>query len=174
MDDGFVLGTLSALAWGFADVIVTYLARRGGFFRTLLFTQTFGVALLVVVAFGVGDLPSPSAVQVLALAGLGPMAVAAYAGFYRALELGPIAIVSPIASANGAIVVGDALGAGTGWTVLNDYPVESPPKAGAASTTVAAIDGTSAIALIGIGLAGAAAGAGVAFGVGRLRKTATA
>jgi drug/metabolite transporter (DMT)-like permease len=105
MDDGFVLGTLSALAWGFADVIVTYLSRRGGFFRTLLFTQTFGVALLVVIAFGVGDLPSPSAVQLLALAGLGPMAVAAYAGFYRALELGPIAIVSPIASANGAVVV---------------------------------------------------------------------
>lgn len=75
---------------------------------------------------------------------------------------------------NGAIVVGDALGAGTGWTVLNDYPVESPPKAVAASTTVAASDGTSAIALIGIGLAGAAAGAGVAFGVGRLRKTGEA
>ncbi len=31
--------------------------------------------------------------------------MAAYAGFYRALELGPIAIVSPIASANGAVVV---------------------------------------------------------------------
>jgi drug/metabolite transporter (DMT)-like permease len=28
--------------------------------------------------------------------------LAAYAGFYRALELGPIAVVSPIASANGA------------------------------------------------------------------------
>jgi drug/metabolite transporter (DMT)-like permease len=105
MDDGFVLGTLAAVSWGFADVFVTYLSRRGGFFRTLLFTQAFGVALLVVVAFGVDDLPGPSAAQLLALAGLGPIAVAAYAGFYRALELGPIAIVSPIASANGAVVV---------------------------------------------------------------------
>ncbi len=33
------------------------------------------------------------------------MRSAAYGGFYRALELGPIAIVSPIASANGAVVV---------------------------------------------------------------------
>jgi drug/metabolite transporter (DMT)-like permease len=105
MDDGFVLGTLSAIAWGVADVLVTYVGRRGGFFKTLLLTQIFGVALLVVVALALDDLPSPSTAQVLALVALGPVAVAAYAGFYRALELGPIAIVSPIASSNGAVVV---------------------------------------------------------------------
>ena len=105
MSNGFVLGTLSALAWGFADVLVTYLSRRGGFFRTLVFTQAVGVALLVIVALAVDDLPGPSTVQLLALAGLAPVAVAAYGGFYKALELGPIAIVSPIASANGAVVV---------------------------------------------------------------------
>jgi drug/metabolite transporter (DMT)-like permease len=105
MSNGFVLGTLAALAWGLADVFVTYLSRRGGFFKTLLLSQVFGVALLVVVALTLDDLPGPSTAQVLALVALGPVAVAAYAGFYRALELGPIAIVSPIASANGAIVV---------------------------------------------------------------------
>jgi drug/metabolite transporter (DMT)-like permease len=105
MDDGFVLGTLSAIAWGLADVLVTYLGRRGGFFKTLLLSQIFGVALLVVVALALDDLPGPSTVQLLALVALGPVAVAAYAGFYRALELGPIAIVSPIASSNGAVVV---------------------------------------------------------------------
>lgn len=105
MDDGFVLGTLSAIAWGLADVLVTYISRRGGFFKTLLLSQIFGLALLVVVALALDDLPGPSAAQLLALVALGPVAVAAYAGFYRALELGPIAIVSPIASANGAVVV---------------------------------------------------------------------
>jgi drug/metabolite transporter (DMT)-like permease len=105
VSNGFVLGTLAALAWGFADVIVTYLSRRSGFFRTLLFTQAVGVALLVLVALTLDDLPGPSTAQLLALAGLGPVAVAAYGGFYKALELGPIAIVSPIASANGAVVV---------------------------------------------------------------------
>jgi drug/metabolite transporter (DMT)-like permease len=105
MNDGFVLGTLAALAWGFADVLVTYLSRRAGFLTTLLVAHAFGVALLVVVAVGLSDLPGPSAAQLLALAGLGPVAVVAYVGFYRALELGPIAIVSPIASANGVIVV---------------------------------------------------------------------
>jgi drug/metabolite transporter (DMT)-like permease len=105
MSDGFVLGTLAAIAWGLADVFVTYVSRRGGFFRTLLLSQAFGVALLVVVALALDDLPGPSTAQLLALVALGPVAVAAYAGFYRALELGPIAIVSPIASANGAVVV---------------------------------------------------------------------
>jgi drug/metabolite transporter (DMT)-like permease len=105
MSDGFVLGTLAAVSWGVADVLVTYVSRRGGFFRTLLLSQVFGVGLLLVVALAIDDLPGPSAAQLLALAALGPVAVAAYGGFYRALELGPIAIVSPIASANGAIVV---------------------------------------------------------------------
>jgi drug/metabolite transporter (DMT)-like permease len=105
MSDGFVLGTLAAVAWGLADVLVTYLSRRGGFFKTLLITQAVGVALLVVVALALEYLPGPSAAQLLALGALGPVAIAAYAGFYRSLELGPIAIVSPIVSANGAIVV---------------------------------------------------------------------
>jgi drug/metabolite transporter (DMT)-like permease len=105
MSDGFVLGTLAAIAWGMADVFVTYLSRRGGFLRTLLLTQGFGVALLVAVALALDELPGPSLAQLLALVALGPVAVAAYAGFYRALELGPIAVVSPIVSANGAIVV---------------------------------------------------------------------
>jgi drug/metabolite transporter (DMT)-like permease len=105
MSDGFVLGTLAAVAWGVADVLITYASRRGGFFRTLLLSQVFGVALLVVVALALADLPGPSTTQILALVALGPVAVVAYGGFYRALELGPIAIVSPIASANGAIVV---------------------------------------------------------------------
>jgi drug/metabolite transporter (DMT)-like permease len=105
MSDGFVLGTLAAVAWGLADVVVTYVSRRGGFFKTLLLTHAVGVALLVVVALALESLPGPSAAQLLALGALGPVAIAAYAGFYRSLELGPIAIVSPIVSANGAIVV---------------------------------------------------------------------
>jgi drug/metabolite transporter (DMT)-like permease len=84
---------------------VTYLSRRGGFFRVLLLTHVGGVALLALVALALDDVPGPSAAQAAALAGLGVVGLAAYAGFYRALELGPIAIVSPIASSNGSIVV---------------------------------------------------------------------
>jgi drug/metabolite transporter (DMT)-like permease len=73
----------------------------------------------VAIAIAIGDLPGASAGQLLALAALAPVAVTAYGGFYRALELGPIAIVSPIVSANGVVVVvlallvlGESLSAG--------------------------------------------------------------
>ena len=62
--------------------------------------------LLVIVALLAGDLPSPSdgaAARVRRHSA--PSRSAAYGGFYKALELGPIAIVSPIASANGAMIV---------------------------------------------------------------------
>jgi drug/metabolite transporter (DMT)-like permease len=119
VSNGFVLGTLSAIAWGTTDIFVTYVSRRTSFFRTLLLSQFFGVCLLVAIAIAMGDLPGASAGQLLALAALAPVAVTAYVGFYRALELGPIAIVSPIVSANGAVVVmlalivlGESLSAG--------------------------------------------------------------
>jgi drug/metabolite transporter (DMT)-like permease len=119
VSNGFVLGTLSAIAWGSTDIFVTYVSRRAGFFRTLLLSQFLGVCLLVVLAIAIGDLPGASTGQLLALVALAPIAVTAYGGFYRALELGPIAIVSPIVSANGAVVVllallvlGESLSAG--------------------------------------------------------------
>ena len=119
MSNGFVLGTLSAIAWGTTDIFITYVSRRTGFFRTLLLSQFLGVCLLVAIAIAIGDLPGASTGQLLALVSLAPVSVAAYAGFYRALELGPIAIVSPIVSANGAVVVllallvlGESLSAG--------------------------------------------------------------
>ena len=105
MSNGFVLGTLSAIAWGSTDIFVTYVSRRIGFFRTLLLSQFLGVCMLVVIAIAIDDVPDASVGQLLALVAVAPMGVVAYSGFYRALELGPIAIVSPIVSANGAVVV---------------------------------------------------------------------
>jgi drug/metabolite transporter (DMT)-like permease len=105
VSNGFVLGTLAALAWGSTDLFVTYVSRRIGFFRTVLLSQFLGVCMLAVIALVIVDVPEASAGQLLALVVIGPLAVVAYGGFYRALELGPIAIVSPIVSANGVVVV---------------------------------------------------------------------
>ncbi len=105
MSNGFVLGTLSAIAWGSTDLFVAYVSRRIGFFRTVLLSQFLGVCMLATMAIAIVEVPAASAGQVLALVVLAPMAVVAYGGFYKALELGPIAIVSPIVSANGVVVV---------------------------------------------------------------------
>lgn len=105
MSNGFLLGALAALAWGVADILVVHSARRVGFFRTLLTVQASGVLGLALLAVGLGVDMSLSGGQVAAIAALGALSVGAYAGFYKALELGPIAIVSPIASTNGAMIV---------------------------------------------------------------------
>jgi drug/metabolite transporter (DMT)-like permease len=105
VDSGFVLGAGAALAWGLADAIVTYYARRIGFLRALLVIHGLSLIPLVALALVVGAPEGASWQQWAAAAALGPLAVIAYAGFYRALELGPISIVSPIVSAFGAVVV---------------------------------------------------------------------
>lgn len=105
MNSGFALGASAALVWGVADIFVVESARRIGFFRTLLIVQGSGVVLLALLAVLLGEEVSLSGGQWAAIAGLGALSIGAYVGFYKALELGPIAIVSPIASSNGAMIV---------------------------------------------------------------------
>ena len=105
MNSGFALGATAALIWGVADILVVQAARRVGFFRTLLAVQASGVLLLALLAVLLGEEVSLSGGQWAAIAGLGALSIGAYVGFYKALELGPIAIVSPIASSNGAMIV---------------------------------------------------------------------
>ncbi|MDQ5833839.1 MAG: DMT family transporter [Actinomycetota bacterium] len=118
MDSGFVLGAGAALAWGLADVIVTYYARRIGFLRALLVIHGLSLVPLAALALVLGAPEGASSTQWAAAGALGPLAVIAYAGFYRALELGPISIVSPIVSAFGAVVVLLALLVGETLTEL--------------------------------------------------------
>jgi drug/metabolite transporter (DMT)-like permease len=105
VSNGFLLGTGTALAWGFADVVVTYYSRRLGFFWALLVIHGLSLIPLAGLALVLDAPEGVSWTGCAAAAALGPLAVLAYVGYYRALELGPIAIVSPIVSAYGAIVV---------------------------------------------------------------------
>jgi drug/metabolite transporter (DMT)-like permease len=105
VNNGFLLGATVALAWGVTDIIVVQSARRVGVVRTLLTVQGSGVLLMALLAVVLGEDLSLSGAQWAAIAVLGALSFGAYMGFYRALELGPIAIVSPIASSNGAMIV---------------------------------------------------------------------
>jgi drug/metabolite transporter (DMT)-like permease len=116
MSSGVGLGAGAALCWGVVDVTIALLARRASFASVALVVHASSVVMLVVLAAALGDAPDLTAGQWLAVVALGPVGAASYLAFYNALQLGPIAIVSPIASANGALVVllavvllGDAL-----------------------------------------------------------------
>jgi drug/metabolite transporter (DMT)-like permease len=105
MSSGVVLGASAALCWGVVDVAIALLARRAPFVSVTFVVQSASVAMLAALAIALGDAPDLSAGQWVAVTALGPIGTGAYLAFYRALQLGPIALVSPIASANGAVVV---------------------------------------------------------------------
>jgi drug/metabolite transporter (DMT)-like permease len=96
------------VCWGLADYGATILGRRGGSFPVLLaahFGAVVGMTLLLPIAPG-GGLSSG---ELLACAALGPLAVATFASLFRALELGPLAIVSPVVSAWAVVTLALAL-----------------------------------------------------------------
>lgn len=105
MNSGFALGAAAALAWGFADVIVTFYARRIGYLRALVVIHGLSLVPLALLALVVEPPEPVTTGSLVSAAALGPVAVVAYMGFYKALELGPISIVSPIVSAFGAVIV---------------------------------------------------------------------
>jgi drug/metabolite transporter (DMT)-like permease len=102
---GMLFGVGAACAWGFSDYYVAVLARRAGFLRTLVAVQAGSLALLALLLLLVVDVPEPTTGQWLYLAALGPLAVISYMGFYWSLELGPLAIVSPITAAGAAVTL---------------------------------------------------------------------
>jgi plastocyanin len=73
----------------------------------------------------------------------------------------------------GAIVVGGGKGAGAGWTVLSD-PVEPVSERAPATASMAETAAASPLALVGIGLLGAALGAAAVIAARSLRKPAAA
>jgi len=105
MVSGLAYGLFTAVMWGLTDVIAALTARRLGSLPTL---SLVGLASLVGIwAFAIATLGGLSfASQVAPAAALvGVVSAAGYMAFYTALRLGPIAVVSPVASTYGALTV---------------------------------------------------------------------
>ena len=104
---GILLAGVVALCWGSADTVATFAARRQGTFVTTLISLLTSVTVLVLFgAFAFVQLSlSPAAFAGSAGLGLltGIMAAVGYFSLYRGLELGPLAIVSPVTAADGAV-----------------------------------------------------------------------
>lgn len=107
---GVALAVAVALLWGTADYVATLAARRLGTVQTTFFSQAAGLCALL--AF---DLLSPSlwatftprAMIASAVIGAftGICASVGYWAFYKALEIGPVALVSPLSSSSAMITL---------------------------------------------------------------------
>jgi uncharacterized membrane protein len=101
-----IFALAAALSWGLADFMGAVSTRRVGLLLTMCTSQVVTLAVLGIAAASMrgSDLHLPvSDVAALVLSGI--LGAAAYAGFYRALQLGPVSLVSPIFSAYAVITV---------------------------------------------------------------------
>ena len=99
-----LFGIGAAASWGLADYFIAILTRKAGYLRTLALVLGGATVFLALVA---ATTPTPrlTAAQWISCLALAPLSLIFYLSFYRALELGPISIVSPVASASAVVTV---------------------------------------------------------------------
>ena len=102
-----IWGLLAALGWGTADLGGTVAGRRIGSFPTVIIAQAFSAlaTTVILLASGRGIDRLGSIIWILVVNGV--VTSSAYYMHYRALELGPMVVVSPIGASYA--VVGVAL-----------------------------------------------------------------
>mgnify|MGYP001233857696 CR=1 FL=1 len=103
-----VLGLVVALSWGSADTLAARVSQRIGTSATTLTAQVAGLVLSAAVALALG-LPALSlhalAMSVLWGIVVGAVAAVAYLTLYTALSHGPLAVASPLVSAQGGVTL---------------------------------------------------------------------
>lgn len=100
-----VWGLLAALGWGGADVLGAVSGRRIGSMRTALIAQVVSLACIWAAMAVFRPEMNLGAPQIVMISISGVLAGLAYLCLYRALELGPVAIVSPIVAAFAAVTI---------------------------------------------------------------------
>jgi drug/metabolite transporter (DMT)-like permease len=99
-----IYGLTAAVMWGTAAVTATFAVRKAGTFITLVVGQGVGIViLLVMLAVIRPSFANVSGGDFWALIGTGLIGLVGYLTFYKALELGPIGLVSAIGATYGGV-----------------------------------------------------------------------
>jgi drug/metabolite transporter (DMT)-like permease len=102
---GIFLGLMAACFWGLADFFAARVSRASGAYRTLFYAQLIGWSALSLLLLSQGRLPAAT-LEIWLLAGLlGLLNVVGSLAFYRALQIGIVSLVSPIASSFAAVTM---------------------------------------------------------------------
>jgi uncharacterized membrane protein len=91
-----IYGLVAALGWGLADFGGAVVGRRIGSLATVLVSQTFNTLVMTIVLIAGGHSIAPLGPYLGFVVLNGLAAAAAYITHYRALELGPVTVVSPV------------------------------------------------------------------------------
>ncbi len=100
-------GVLAAIGWGLPDLFMAAASKRLGVMRSA--TGVHIASILVATAYMFVSAPlhfeMVTPIHWAALAGMAVLAVLMYIAFYRALQLGPVSAVAPIASTHPVVVI---------------------------------------------------------------------
>lgn len=99
------LGLAAAACWGTADFFVAVVARRVGTLKTVVGVQLASVPLYIALFIGTSARVEMSPAAIAGLAAQAVLILLIFAAFYRALQLGPVAIVTPVVAAYAAVVI---------------------------------------------------------------------
>ena len=102
---GFVLGLAAALAFGVADFIAAIVVRKIGGNKLLVVTHIATVGIATPYLFLGANLDAIPFLLFPVFAAVSLLLVASLVSFYKGLQLGSVAIVSPIVSAHLVIVI---------------------------------------------------------------------
>jgi drug/metabolite transporter (DMT)-like permease len=185
-----IYGLIAAAGWGVSSVAAAQAARRMGTLAALLISQATGtVALLAVLAVMRPHLLSLPSATMWGLAGAGFFSLVGWLTYYRALEHGPVGIVSGAAATYGGVtallallVLGEPLGryvglgdalavAGVAAAAMQAPGIRKRVRAGNGIWAAGGPGGRSGAGVVGGGLGGAGgpgggSGAGVVGGAG--------
>jgi drug/metabolite transporter (DMT)-like permease len=160
---GLGLALSASLSWGIADFIGGLQARRTALLRVMVLSQGMALLLLALVVLIRGQGPPPLH-RLWPPAAAGLAGIAGLSAFYRALSIGKMSIVAPIAATGVSIpvIVGIAggehpaalqlvgiLAAGVG-VVLASRETEHAPQSTAARTARVSV-GLALVAAVGFG-----------------------
>jgi len=95
----------AAVAWGAADFLGAVSTRRAGLLGTMCVGQAVACLALGLLALAPVPVARPGPGDLVTLTVSGVLGVVSYAGFYRALQLGPVSLVSPMFSAYAVVAV---------------------------------------------------------------------
>lgn len=103
--ESVVFGVLAAAGWGIADFVAAVVSKRLGLLRTIVGVHIVSIAVTtayVVVAWNLSVLSINHWLVMLGISGLGFIT---YISFYRALQIGPVAVISPVVSTYAVVVI---------------------------------------------------------------------
>ncbi len=100
-----IFGLISAIMLGTADVAATAVVRRLGVLRATFLSHFCAIAIYTTYMIVASDLGDLSLTHWALLGGLSVLGATLTVAFYRALQLGPVAVVSPVTSAYAVVVV---------------------------------------------------------------------